>query len=298
MRDQAEGLRKQLESKRANKQTKVAAVVSGKGGVGKTNISVNLAIGLSQIGKKVLIVDLDIGMANVDIITGVAARSSIVDMIEHRRSIFDIITDGPAGIKFISGGSGLSKMFQLDAVKFSYFVRQIEQLNRQYDYIFFDLGAGISKDSLNFILASHEMIIVLTPEPTSITDGYALVKTIHQHEPHLPMHLLVNACEDEDEGYETAMRFKRTVREFLNADISIIGTLPFDRTVFRAVQSQTPFLVYAPKAKVSASMDKVIYAYSGYEKLEEKGLDRFVAKLSRLFSAKRSKRSMEWPKNI
>ena len=290
MYDQAENLRKLIERSQTGKKTKGVSVVSGKGGVGKTNISVNLAVGLSRLGKKVLIIDLDIGMANIDIITGVTAHSSIVDMIEHKLSIFDIITEGPASISLISGGSNLSKIFQLDAIKFSYFVRQLEQLNHHYDYVLFDLGAGITKDSLNFILASHEMMIVLTPEPTSITDGYALVKTINQHDQQLPMYLIVNSCENEDEGYETAMRFKRATREFLNVEISIIGTLPFDRTVSKAVRAQVPFLMYAPKSKMSLSMDKLIYTYSGHELTKKKGLDSFLTKLSTLFSSKVKKR--------
>lgn len=290
MHDQAESLRKQVESVKTGKKTKVVSVVSGKGGVGKTNVSVNLAVGLSQLGKKVLIIDLDIGMANIDIITGVTARTSIVDMIEDKHSIFDIILEGPAGISFIAGGSGLAKIFQLDAIKFSYFVRQLEQLNYHYDYILFDLGAGITKDSLNFILASHEMIIVLTPEPTSVTDGYALVKTVNQHEQQLPMYMLVNSCENEDEGYETAMRFKRAAREFLAIDISIIGTLPFDRTVSQAVRAQVPFLLYKPTSKVSQAMNKLIYTYTGHTVTEKKSFDTFVTKLTRLFSPRLKKR--------
>ncbi|MFA8437485.1 MinD/ParA family protein [Pueribacillus sp. YX66] len=291
MYDQAENLRKQIERNRTGIKTKVVSVVSGKGGVGKTNISVNLAVGLSRIGKKVLVIDLDIGMANIDIITGVTPHFSIVDMIEQKLSIFDIITEGPAGIALIAGGSGLSKIFQLDAIKFSYFVRQVEQLNYHYDYILFDLGAGITKDSLNFILASHEMMIVLTPEPTSITDGYALVKAINQQQDQqLPMFLLVNSCENEDEGYETATRFKRTALQFLNVEISIVGTLPFDRTVSKAVRARIPFLIYAPKSKVSVSMDKIIYTYSGQEPIEKKGLDSFLMKLSTLFLSKVKKR--------
>lgn len=290
MHDQAESLRKQIAFQQSKRQTKVTSIVSGKGGVGKTNITVNLAVGLSRLGKKVLIIDLDIGMANIDIITGVSTRASIVEMINDRRSIFDIIVEGPAGISMISGGTGLTQLFQMDAVKLSYFVRQLEQLNEHYDHILFDLGAGITKDSLEFILASNEMIIVLTPEPTSITDGYALVKTVNQHEEQIPIYVLVNSCDNEDEGYETALRFKRAAREFLHRDLSIIGTLPFDRTVSKSVRSQVPFLINAPKSKISVSMEKLIYTYAGQERTEKKGWDGFITKLSTLFSSKLKKR--------
>lgn len=289
MHDQAASLRRQVEQMRTGKETKVVSVVSGKGGVGKTNISVNLAIGLSKLGKKVLIVDLDIGMANIDIVTGVKANKTIIDMIEQELSIFDIITEGPAGISIIAGGSGISKFFQIDSVQFSYFVKQLEQINYHYDYVFFDLGAGISKESLNFILASHEMLVILTPEPTSITDGYALIKTVLAHE-QLPIYIIVNSCDSEDEGYETATRFKRTAREFLNLDVSIVGTLPFDRTVSKAVQAQVPFLLYAPKSKISHSMDKLVYSYSGHQLDENTRFDSFISKFSKLFLAKLKKR--------
>lgn len=289
MHDQAETLRKQVEHRRMRTETKVVSIVSGKGGVGKTNISVNLAVGLSKLGKKVLIIDLDIGMANIDIVTGVKAQKTIIDMIENQLSIFDIITEGPAGISIIAGGSGITKFFQLDSIQFSYFVKQLEQVNYHYDYIFFDLGAGITKESLNFILASHEMLVILTPEPTSITDGYALIKTVQTYE-QLPTYIIVNSCDSEDEGYETAIRFKRTAREFLNLEVSIVGTLPFDRTVAKAVRAQVPFLIYAPKSKISSSMDKVIYSYTGHQLETKTSFDSFISKFSKLFLSKLKKR--------
>ncbi len=291
MNDQAANLRKQMERAETGKTTKVVSIISGKGGVGKTNFSVNLGIGLSQLGKKVLIIDLDIGMANIDIVTGITTTNSIVDMIEEKLSIFNIMTTGPAGLSFISGGSGLTEIFQLDALKLSYFIRQIELLHSHFDYILFDLGAGITKDSLNFILASDEAILILTPEPTSITDGYALVKALNQHEQRLSLHMIVNSCDNEDEGYETAVRFKRATREFLGLDISIIGTLPFDRTVSQAVRTQIPFLLYAPKSKVSKAMNKIIYSYTGHAVTETKGLQGFISTLSNLLSPRKKRGS-------
>lgn len=282
--DQAENLRKQIASAQSGRKTKVVSIVSGKGGVGKTNISINLAIGLSQIGKKVLLVDLDIGMANIDIVAGVSAQATIVDMIEEKLSIYDIMADGPAGISIIAGGSGLSFLFQLNAIKFSYFLRQIEQLEHQFDYILFDMGAGIAKDSMSFILSSHEAILVLTPEPTSITDGYALVKALHTEDARLPIYTIVNACENEDEGYETAIRFKRAAHDFLGKEVTMIGALPFDRTVSRAVREQVPFLLSAPKSKVSLSMKKIIFTYSGQEIKTKKEFGNFLTKLTKLLT--------------
>lgn len=290
MSDQAASLRKQVESVKYRRETKVVSIVSGKGGVGKTNVSVNLAIGLSQLGKKVLLIDLDIGMANVDIVSGVTAESSIADMIEERQSIFDIIADGPAGISIISGGSSLSVLFKLDPIKYSYFIRQLEQLDHQYDYIFFDMGAGLTNDSLEFILASHEAILVITPEPTSITDSYAFMKTVHQRNADIPFYLLVNACDKEEDGYETAVRFKRVAKQFLEKEIVMIGTLPFDRTVAKSVREQTPFLLLAPKSKVSTNMQKIVYTYSGHDlERESKSYGNFLTKLRNFFFASSSR---------
>lgn len=284
MFDQAASLRKLVENTKEGRETKVVAIVSGKGGVGKTNVSVNLAIGLSQLGKKVLLIDLDLGMANVDIVSGITAKESIADMIETRRSIFDIIADGPEGISIISGGSSLALLFELDPIKYTYFIRQLEQLDKQFDYIFFDMGAGLTNDSLEFILASHEAILIITPEPTSITDSYALMKTIHQHDPQLPFYLLVNACDQEEEGYETAVRFKRVAHQFLRKKIAMIGTLPFDRTVVDSVRNQTPFLLLAPNSKISKHMKKIIYTYSGHDlKQESKPYATFLTKLRNFF---------------
>ena len=284
MADQAESLRRQVEHFHSEKSAKVVSIVSGKGGVGKTNVSVNLAVGLSQIGKKVLLVDLDIGMANADLVAGVTAKDTIVDMVEKRMSVFDIMIQGPAGFSFIAGGSGLPFLFEMDAIKFTYFVRQLELLDQRFDYILFDMGAGLTKESADFILASHESIIIVTPEPTSVTDSYAMVKAIDQKDPHLPFYMIVNCCENEKEGYETSIRFKRAAKEFLQKDIRMIGTLPFDRTVTKAVKTQTPFLLLAPKSKVSQSMKKIVFTYTGEALSSSKPYGMFIASLRNLFS--------------
>lgn len=289
MRDQAESLRKQMNYlSRGKKATKVLSIVSGKGGVGKTNLSVNTAIGLSQLGKSVLIVDLDIGMGNVDIVTGVTVKRTIVDMIENRLPIYDIMVTGPGGITFIAGGSGLTSLFELDAIKFSYFIRQLEQLDRQFDYIIFDMGAGLTKSSREFILASHEIILIMTPEPTSITDGYGLMKSIVQLDRAIPFFLVVNNCDNESEGYETAERMKRAAKEFLDKELTVIGILPYDRTVTKAVQVQQPFLLRAPHAKISKAIKKIVLTYSGENDAakHQKTYQQFLSKLSKWFTSK------------
>lgn len=290
MNDQAKHLRQQLEQGsmkiKGKTKTKVVAVVSGKGGVGKSNVCLNLAVGLKQLNQNVLIMDLDLGMANIDILAGVDSDATIIDMIQQNLSIFDIIKRGPGGIDIASGGTGFRDLFQLDTMSFSIFMNQLQLLNHRYDYILFDMGAGITNDSLQFLLSANELLLVTTPEPTSITDGYAVLKTIDAYDQEdKPIYLIVNNTDDEDEGYEVGIRFKRAAKEFLDKEMTILGSLPFDRTLVKAVQAREPFILFDDKARVSQAMQKMIYTYSGQPASVTKShYGHFLDKLKGLFS--------------
>ncbi len=273
MNDQANNLRKLVE--KSNKQlsdTKVISIVSGKGGVGKSNFSINFVIGLRQAGKKVILIDLDIGMANVDILMGLSTKYNIVDMIENELSIWDIIETGPGDVSFISGGSGFSKLFKLNERKFNRFVEQLENLHGEYDYIVFDMGAGVSESSLQFILSSNESIVVTTPEPTSITDAYAMVKYLHNLNSELDCMVLVNRTESRKEGISTGENFQRVAKQFLKKDVSFLGYLPNDKAVLKAVKRQTPFLLLEPNGQISRSMQEVVNRYLGENNKVDKPL--------------------------
>ena len=282
MNDQAQSLRKLVDSSEHTSETKVIAVVSGKGGVGKSNFSLNFAIGLSQTGKKVVLFDLDIGMANVDILIGSSAKYNVVDLIEHELTIWDIMEKGPENIDYIAGGSGLTKMFKLSPLKFERFLQQMEALYHLYDYIILDMGAGANEDSLQFILAANEVIVITTPEPTSITDAYAMMKHIHQKERYKPCSIVVNRAFTEKEGITTGQNLQRASRRFLDKEAFVLGYIPDDVNVQKAVRKQGPFLILFPNSHSSKALKRIIEKFLGISSNnKESSLSTFVSKLKR-----------------
>jgi flagellar biosynthesis protein FlhG len=291
MDDQAKNLRKMLQMASDPKMsTKVIAVVSGKGGVGKSNFSINFAIELSKSGKKVLLFDLDIGMANVDILMGISSKYTILDMIERELSIWDIVEEGPEGLSFVAGGTGFSSLFQLNPRKLARFLQQLELINGQYDYIIFDMGAGATKDSLHFILSANEIIVVTTPEPTSVTDAYSMVKYIQLKDQEIPMKVLVNRAETLIEGKKTFSNLKLVTEQFLKKEITLLGIIPNDQIVFKAGKVQKPFILYAPSCKPSQAIKEIVRGFigNGKERNEETTppFSMFMRKIKQYFTEK------------
>lgn len=285
MNDQAEGLRKMLHNTTDEAiQTKVISVISGKGGVGKSNFALNFSLELMSTGKKVILFDLDIGMANVDILMGVSSKYTIVDMLEKEISIWNIIEEGPLQLSYVAGGSGLSTMFHLNPSKMSRFSSQIEMLNEKYDYIIFDMGAGATNDSLQFILSANETILVTTTEPTSITDAYAMIKYIHRLDEELPCSLVINRCDSDQEGKVTAKRLQAVAKQFLQKEVPLFGIIPNDKAIIKAVKSQTPFIINDPKSKASKAIKLMVNKYTGdYSQENKPPFSKFLNKFKRYF---------------
>ncbi|HHU20774.1 MAG TPA: MinD/ParA family protein [Bacilli bacterium] len=280
--DQAASLRQKMKEKNGKKQAKTIAVVSGKGGVGKSNFTINFALKLIEKKKSVLIIDLDIGMGNVDILLGLQARYSIVQMYENDLSIHDIIEVGPNAISYISAGSGLSTVFNMDEEKLNYFLDQYHQISTEYDYIFFDMGAGATNESLAYILAADECILVTTPEPTSMMDGYAMIKHIHNKNDQLPFYLLINRADSVKEGKQVIKRLQKVTNYFLGKQITPLGVLPDDKKVSKAVISQVPFTLYDPLAQVSRAIDQIVTQYlTDSIDLDKKAPSSFITKLKK-----------------
>lgn len=267
MNDQASNLRERLESIKSSKEAKTIAVTSGKGGVGKSNFALNFGLTLAGKGKRVLLFDLDIGMGNIDILLGLSPKRSIVDMFEHHLSVYDIIEKGPKSLSYIAGGSGLSTIFAFHDGRMDYFFDQLEKLMQSFDYILFDMGAGITNEGVHFILASNECIVVTTPEPTSLTDAYAMMKHIHQRTSELPIRVIVNRSYSNKSGEDTLKRLQTVSEKFLNRTVYPLGILPDDRTVVKAVTAQVPYTIYNNKAQVSKAINEITQKY-----LEDGGL--------------------------
>ncbi|NBD22450.1 MinD/ParA family protein [Paenibacillus glycinis] len=260
MNDQAEALRHMVrnqELRSEGRTTRVLTVTSGKGGVGKSNFSLNFALALSRIGKKVLIFDADISMANIDVLMGISSTYNLYHLLKQEKTIWEIIQEGPQGVHFIAGGSGFKDLLDLSASQLDYFAEQIGRLHGQYDVILFDTGAGLSKETVKFITAAQETIVVTTPEPTSITDAYALIKMVTAMEHDVNFKLIVNRAVDAREGRATADKIGLVARRFLELDIPVLGIMPDDPNVIKAVKKQVPFAIAYPGTDATRSIDEI-----------------------------------------
>lgn len=261
MMDQAESLRAKLKNVNNAAKTKTIAVVSGKGGVGKSNCSLNFALGLSELGNKVLLFDLDIGMGNIDILMGMSSKHTIVDIFDSKLSIKEVIEEGPHGLSYIAGGAVLRNIFKMEEEKVLYLIKQFESLLGEYDYVIFDMSAGITEDSLQIALAVDDLFVVTTPEPTSMTDAYAVMKYFAQKDEQILIHLLVNQVRSVNQAKLTVQRLSKVAKQFLNRELFYLGDLPYDEAVSKAVNEQIPFLLHDPKSQVSRALKKVINRY-------------------------------------
>ncbi|NMH74902.1 MinD/ParA family protein [Bacillus sp. RO2] len=292
MNDQARALREQVKkSKRQpeeeisiKKETRAIAVMSGKGGVGKSNFSLNFSLTLQKKGYKVLLFDMDIGMANIDILLGVTQRYSILHLFERNLSLEEIVQEGPEGLSYIAGGSGLKEIFHFDEQKRNHFLSQLQRLSFQFDYIIFDMGAGITSESLQLILACNEIILISTCEPTAMTDAYSAMKFIHNHDQSIPFQLVVNRSVSPKHAISTALRLQSVTQQFLNRNLSHLGSLPDDKYVTLAVMEQTPFVLRFPNSHVSRAVRDIAVNYlHGRDTTVIKNTNTFIHKLRRLF---------------
>ena len=259
MLDQAERLRKLVNGEESientSKKTKIITVTSGKGGVGKSNFVVNLAIILQRRGKRVLIFDADIGMGNDDVLMGVFPQFNIFDVLKGRE-IEEIIIEGPEGVKLLPGGSGLNQVEDLQDSEREIFLRKLENLN-EFDYIIMDTGAGINRSVLAFISCSEEVIVVTTPEPTSLTDAYSLIKATDHFKIKDKAKVIVNKTFTEAEGIETFNKFERAVNKFLSLRVEYLGNIADDRKLVQGVRQQIPLVVAYPHSEAARSMEVI-----------------------------------------
>ncbi len=260
MLDQAQRLRQMAVDKSENskkaKKAKIITVTSGKGGVGKSNFVVNLSIALSKLGKKVLIFDADIGMANDDVLMGFLPKYNIYDVIVNGKELQEVIITGPSGVKLIAGGSGLAKVEQLTKVQRESFLKKLAALE-DLDYIIMDTGAGINRGVLGFIACCEDLIIITTPEPTSLTDSYSLLKAVNHFKIKSKAKVIINRTLDSEDGLNTFNKFNNAVTNFLKMDVEYLGGISEDRKVVQAVREQKPFVVNYPNCQASQDIYKI-----------------------------------------
>lgn len=262
--DQAEQLRNIIKASnmpQARPLARIIAVTSGKGGVGKSNTSINLAIQFRKMGKRVIILDADFGLANIEVMFGAVPKYNLFDLIYQGKRIQEIITWGPMEVGFISGGSGIAGMANLSREYLAYIVQNLAQLDNIADVIIVDTGAGISDAVLEFLVASGEILLVTTPEPTSITDSYSLLKALNRH-PRFsaemsPVKMIANRVEREGEGKALYDKLNAVVSRYLKLPLSYLGEIPQDAKLTRAVMQQAPVSIKEPDAKSSLAYEKI-----------------------------------------
>ncbi len=292
MNDQAEALRQMMErtidNKNRNHQDfRVITVASGKGGVGKSNFSVNLALGLRELGKKPIILDADFGLANIEILLGERPKYNLSHLIKGQCDINEVVCKSRYDISFISGGSGIKDMNFLPAAQLDKISHELAHLNSQTDLLIIDTGAGINDIVIKFCKLAHEVIIVVTPEPTSIMDGYALIKTlIGQFGIDTEVKIIVNKASTQEEAHDVFHKLYYASRQFLKQGIQYAGFVPYDEQLFAAVKEQVPIFKHNPRAKSSIAyyqIGKILLGGSQQKEMVKSERESWVKRFKRVF---------------
>lgn len=270
--DQAEQLRnviKQKSREASPKNARVVTITSGKGGVGKSNLAVNMAIWLRRMNKRVIIIDADLGLANVEVMFGAVPQYNLSDLIYRGKSIREIITKGPMEIGFISGGLGIAGLNNLSKDQIVYLVHSLAELNDLADVIIIDTGAGISDSVLEFVLASPEILLISTPEPSSLTDAYSLLKALYRNpvfsKEKTHIQVIANKVTSIEEGEAVFSKLNSVVMQFLKGDLDFLGMIPQDPEMENAVRSQKIISIERPNAASSKAFQVLTGNYINHE---------------------------------
>ncbi len=289
--DQANQLRIIKASRQSRPVARVITVTSGKGGVGKSNVAINLAIQFRKMGQKVIILDADFGLANIEIMFGAVPKHNLCDLIYKGKNIKEIITWGPMDVGFISGGSGIAGMSNLNRDYLNYIVQNLAQLDSITDILIVDTGAGISDAVMEFLVASGEILLVTTPEPTSITDSYSLLKALYRHprfhEEVTKVKMIANRVDKETEGQILFSKLNAVVTRYLKIPMTYLGCVPEDPHLTRAVMQQTPVSIQNPGARSTAAYEKMAKQLLGREEEERQPRRGMAAFFSHIMLGKR-----------
>jgi len=251
-RDQAEGVRRLAQAR--PRHARVIAVTSGKGGVGKTNVAVNLAIGIAQRGKKVVLVDLDLGLANADILLDLTSRYNLSQVLTGRKTIEEVALPAMGGIRVVPGASGVERLANLSDAEREALLASFDALHRDADTIIFDTGAGISKNTTAFLAAADDVVVVTIPEPTAVVDAYAVIKMLSREPDRGDLYILINQCSGREEAERFANGIAVTANKLLNVYVEKLGYVVSDPRVGQSVRQRRPFLLAYPGCPASACL--------------------------------------------
>ena len=279
MGDQAQQLRDLVW--RARNQARTLVVTSGKGGVGKTSTSVNLAIALAARGGRVILLDADLGLANVEVLMGLNSMYNIEHVIDGERRMRDILVKGPGGIEIVPGSSGLAKVADLTQQGRANLLAGLQELQEEADFIIIDTMAGIGRNVIAFALAADDVLLVTTPEPSAIVDAYAMLKTIYANREDAVVRLIVNMAASQAQAQAVAAKLSNVASQYLGRNLLSLGFLPRDPHVSQAVMQSKPFTLVYPHAPVSKCMhllaDRLMHQAQELEPTKREGfLKRFA----------------------
>lgn len=275
--DQAAGLRRMV----GYRPVQVIAITSGKGGVGKTNISVNIAVALAHMGKKVMVMDADLGLANIDIMLGLHPKYNLSHVISGERTLDEIVVDGPAGIQVIPASSGTQQMAELTPRQHAGVVQAFSELGQDLDVLIVDTAAGIADSVVSFIRAAQEVVVVVCDEPTSITDAYAMIKLLNRDYGLQRFRVVSNMVHSIQEGRELFLKMVKVTDRFLDVTLDFMGSVPFDVSLRKSMQKQKAVVEAYPRSKVAIAFKNLAKKTDNWPIQKEAGghLEFFVERL-------------------
>jgi len=290
MEDQAEKLREMMRNKNNNyekpstiketKKTRIITITSGKGGVGKTNVSVNLALAYARTGRKVVVMDADLGLANVNVMLNMIPKFNLYHVIRKQKTMKEILVETEYGISIVAGASGFSKIANLSEAERQYFIEELNTLSSA-DIVIIDTSAGVSSNVLDFVAAADDSVIITTPEPTAITDAYGIIKIIATEITNLNMglKLVVNRVKNAAEATKIADRMINITSQFLNLKLEYLGFIYDDNAVSQAVFKQRPFMVVDPKCKASLCVQHIVGRMDKIEVRDDSGFGKIFKRM-------------------
>lgn len=241
----------------ARHPVQVIAVTGGKGGVGKSNLSVNLAIALAELGRRVVVLDADLGLANIDILLGINANKTIENVLQGECSLREVMVQGPGGIRVVPASSGTQRLTQLNSREQAGLIQAFSDIGEDIDVLIIDTAAGISENVMSFVRAAQEVIMVVTDEPTSITDAYAQIKLLNRDYGLFRFRIVANMVKTPQEGSALFNKLSKVTDRFLEVALQYVGAIPQDDALKRAVQRQKPVLEAYPRSKAAIAFRAV-----------------------------------------
>lgn len=262
------------------KLIKTITVTSGKGGVGKTNMVANLAIALRKLGKEVMILDADLGLSNIDVLLDLAPRYNIQHVISGEKGLKDVIVEGPHGVKILPASSGVQEMTELDEFQRLRLLEEFDSYDGDIDVLLIDTGAGISTNVAFFCIASQEIIVVTSPEPTALTDAYALIKVLFTRYQEKDFRILVNSAKSSADAFEVFRMLSLAAERFLNISLDYLGYIPVDDSIQKAVRAQKAFIDIYPRSIASMNLLEIASKLNDDNRSKVKGtLQLFLGNL-------------------